>query len=77
MKVNKFGIEMQGVSSSNVAFVGYDNDTQTLYVGFLNGSTYIYKNVPYGEYIGLLNAPSVGSYLHRYIKNAYAYERIE
>ena len=58
MKVNKFGIEMQEVSSSNVAFVGYDNDSQTLYVGFLN-------------------APSVGSYLHRYIKNAYAYERIE
>ena len=75
--MNKFGIEMQEVSSSNVAFVGYDNGTQTLYVGFLNGSTYIYKNVPYGEYMGLLNAPSVGSYLHRYIKNIYAYERKE
>lgn len=73
----KFGIEMQEVSSSNVAFVGYDDRTQTLYVGFLNGSTYIYKNVPYGEYNNLLHAPSVGSYLHRNIKNIYAYERIE
>ncbi|MDR2953361.1 MAG: KTSC domain-containing protein [Treponema sp.] len=38
---------------------------------------YTYKNVPEGEYQGLLNAPSVGSYLHRYYKNVYPYERIE
>jgi len=29
------------------------------------------------EYDGLLNAPSIGSYLHRNYKNVYPYERIE
>jgi hypothetical protein len=68
--------EMTPVSSSNIAALGYDLATQTVYVQFLNNSLYIYKNVPDGEYQGLLNAPSIGSYLHRNFKNVYAYERI-
>ncbi len=69
--------EMQSVSSSNVAQVGYVEENQEVYVRFLNGSLYIYKGVPQFEYEGLLNAPSVGSYLHRNYKNVYPYERIE
>ena len=71
------GIEMIPVSSSNVASVGYDDATSTLYVKFLSNSTYIYKGVPSLEFEGLLNASSVGSYLNRNIKNLYPYERIE
>ena len=69
--------KMTPVSSSNVAEIGYDSATQTAYVRFLDNSLYIYKNVPEGEYQGLLNAPSIGSYLHRNFKNVYAYERLE
>lgn len=69
-------INMISVSSSNVESVGYDVNEQILYVKFLNGSIYIYKGVNKNEFDGLLNAPSVGSYLHRNIKNIYPYERI-
>jgi len=69
--------EMIPVSSSNVAAVGYDENSQTVYVRFLNNSLYIYKGVPQSEFDGLLNAPSVGSYLNRNYKNVYPYERIE
>jgi hypothetical protein len=43
----------------------------------LNNTLYIYKGVPVGEFEGLKSAASVGSYLHRNIKNLYPYERIE
>ena len=68
--------EMIQVTSSNIDKVGYDSDNQTVYVQFLNGSTYIYKGVPEFEFENLKNAPSVGSYLNRNYKNVYPYERI-
>ncbi|NKB32146.1 MAG: KTSC domain-containing protein [Pseudomonadales bacterium] len=68
-------VELTSVSSSNVAAVGYDVENETVYVQFLNGSEYIYKGVPQHDFDGLLNAPSVGSYLHRNFKNVYPYER--
>lgn len=69
-------VEMIQVSSSNILAVGYEVENQIVHVQFLNGSIYIYKGVPQHEFEGLLNAPSVGSYLHRNYKNIYAYERI-
>lgn len=70
-------VVMEPVSSSNVAELGYDAANQIVYVGYLNGSKYIYKGVSQYEYDSLLNAPSIGSYLHRNFKNVYPYERIE
>lgn len=70
------GVDMIQVSSSNVDSVGYDEENQILYVSFLSGGIYIYKGVSRYEFDGLLNAPSIGSYLHRNIKNIYPYERI-
>lgn len=75
--MNNYNVEMIAVSSSNVESIGYDENLQVLYVRFLNGSLYIYKGVPIGDFQGLLNAASVGSYLHRNIKNIYPYERLE
>ncbi len=69
--------EMTPVSSSNVSEIGYNEENQEVYVRFLNGSIYVYKGVPQFEFDGLLNAPSVGSYLHRNYKNVYPYERVE
>ena len=68
--------EMFPVQSSNVASVGYDDATQTVFVQFLNVTIYIYKGVPKFEFENLRTAPSVGSYLHRNFKNVYPYERI-
>ena len=69
--------EMTPVSSSNIAKLGYESATQTVFVQFTNNSLYVYKNVPEGEYHRLFNASSIGSYLHRHFKNVYAYERLE
>jgi hypothetical protein len=65
------------VNSSNIESVGYDKETQIVYVNFLNGSVYTYNGVPEHEFENLRDAPSVGSYLHRYYKNVYSYERIQ
>jgi len=67
--------DMQPVSSSNIAAVGFDAENQTVYVQFLNGSTYAYKGVPEHEFENLRTAPSVGAYLNRNFKNVYPYER--
>lgn len=67
--------EMQSVSSSNITAIGYDAESQTAYIQFLNGSTYAYKGVPEQEFENLRTAPSLGSYLNRNFKNVYPYER--
>ncbi|MDX9697596.1 MAG: KTSC domain-containing protein [Enterococcus sp.] len=69
--------EMHPVSSSNVDSIGYDESTETLYVRFLNNTLYLYKGVSIMVFEQLLNAPSIGSYMHRNIKGVYPYERIE
>lgn len=69
--------EMIPVSSSNVSALGFDDTEQIVYVEFMNGSMYIYKGVSKNEFEGLLNAPSIGSYLHRNFKNFFPYERIQ
>ena len=74
--MNKYGVKMISVVSSNVQAVGYDDVNQYLYVSFLNNALYRYHGVPLGEFEGLRIAPSVGSYLHRNIKGLYTYERL-
>jgi len=69
-------VEMIQVSSSNISAIGYDAENEVVHVQFLNNSEYIYKGVPRHEFDGLLNAPSLGSYLHRNYKNVYPYERV-
>lgn len=68
--------EMQTVSSSNVASVGYDVGDQTVYIQFLSGSTFAYKGVQEQEYEKLRTAPSIGAYLDRNFKNVYPYQRV-
>jgi hypothetical protein len=56
------------VSSSNLRAVGYDADTRTLEVEFLNGGLYSYSNVPLTIHAGLMSASSHGSYFDAHIK---------
>ncbi|MFA6458501.1 MAG: KTSC domain-containing protein [Patescibacteria group bacterium] len=64
------------VSSSNIAAIGYDSDTETLEIEFLNGTLYEYRNVPQVIYDELMRAPSRGIYLNKEIRNAYPYSKI-
>jgi KTSC domain len=66
----------QAVSSSNVASVGYDPQSNTLEVGFLSGGVYQYYGVPSGIFRGLVGASSVGSYLHHHVKGIFRYRRV-
>ena len=67
---------MIDVSSSNVESIGYDESNEIVHVRFMNNSEYTYSGVPQHEFEGLLQAPSVGSYLHRNYKNIYPYAKV-
>lgn len=69
-------MDREPVSSSNVASVGYDEDSQTLEVEFKNGALYQYFDVPQVLYHGLMAADSTGSYLAENIKGVYRYSRV-
>ncbi len=64
------------VVSSNISRIAYNENDQFLYVEFLNGSIYVYKNVPSVIFNELMISPSHGSYLSRQIKPFYPYEKI-
>lgn len=66
-------MERQPVSSSNIASVGYNPESETLEVEFLKtGKVYEYYNVPTFMYERMLQAPSIGIFFNTEIKNAYA-----
>jgi len=67
--------EMIFVDSSNIESIGYNDDTQELYVQFLSGGSYIYSDVPREIFDGLMNAPSKGSFLNREVKGIYQYAK--
>lgn len=64
------------VSSSTIASIGYDPNSQTLEIEFLSGGVYQYYNVPGNVHAGLMNASSHGQYFARYIKGVYKYRQI-
>ena len=66
----------QLVISSNLRSVGYEAESQTLEVEFHNGRIYQYFGVPSMHYVGLMNAVSLGTYLHRYVKGSYRYQKL-
>lgn len=70
-------MNMIPVSSSNLASIGYDENSRTLYVSFRNGRLYKYSGVPLQVYNGLMAASSKGQYFDRYIvKAGYSYQRV-
>jgi hypothetical protein len=69
-------IEMIPVSSSQIAAVGYDANTQELRVAFVKGGLYSYDDVPAEVFENLKQAASVGSYFHDAVKGAYNYNRL-
>lgn len=64
------------VQSSNIKSIGYDSNTSTLEIEFLDYSVYQYFDVPQYIYDSLMNANSHGSYLARYIKGHFRYSKV-
>jgi uncharacterized protein len=62
--------------STNIASIGYDQETQTLEVEFIKGSLYQYFDVPQVVYEDFVSADSKGKYLANKIKGNYRYARV-
>lgn len=69
-------MERTAVTSSNIASVGYDTDSQTLEIEFNNGTVYQYFDVSEQVFNELKGAASVGGYLAANIKGTYRYSRV-
>ncbi|MEG0518600.1 MAG: KTSC domain-containing protein [Bacteroidales bacterium] len=70
-------MELKNVVSSNIAAIGYDQNSSTLEVRFNNGGIYHYHNVPLSIYNNLMAASSHGGYLASHIiKGGYRYTKI-
>ena len=69
-------MDRQRVDSSSVLSVGYDDDSHTLEVEFLNGGVYDYLDVPEAEARRLRQADSVGRYLNARIKPRYRVRKV-
>ncbi len=52
----------QPVTSSHIKSIGYDPETKTMEVAFVNGSSYAYDGVKPALHQALLAAPSVGKH---------------
>ena len=69
-------IEKVNVSSSVVEAIGYDQNSGTLRVWFLNVSVYDYSGVSLLEFEALRDATSIGSYLAKKIKGFYPFRKV-
>ena len=69
-------MEKTPVTSSNVASIGYDEDSSTLEIEFKNGATYQYFDVPENVFTELRDADSIGEYLAARIKGTYRYSKV-
>jgi len=69
-------IDLEPVSSSNLASVGYDDQLQILRVAFKNGTVYDYFNVSQDVYQNLMSAPSLGHFHYFNIRMSYAYQQV-
>jgi hypothetical protein len=64
-------------NSSNLEWGSYDPAKQELSVGFRNGGTYVYHDVPVGLSAELFGAPSPGTFLNANIKDQYRYTTVD
>jgi len=68
-------MKREPVESSALRSVGYDEENEILEVEILDtGHIYQYKNIAVQEYLNLIQAPSIGWYYNKVIKERYEYE---
>ena len=69
-------MRLKAVQSEMLDLVGYDPRAQILEVVFNSGDRYRYFEVPPEEYERLMDAESIGQYMHKHIIGHYDYERV-
>jgi len=69
-------MKLKPVESEMLRLVGYDAKMRILEVVFNTGDRYRYKGVPPSKYEALMNAESIGQYMHKNIIGRYDYERV-
>ena len=62
--------------SSNVARVGFDDETQDIVVEFKNGGTYSYSGAGEAVAADMASDPSPGRYFARHVKNRYPAKKL-
>jgi hypothetical protein len=63
--------------STVVRHIEYDPQTERLTIHYTSGAVYAYFPVPEEVFLSFMQARSKGVFLNKYIKTAYAFERIE
>jgi len=69
-------MERQPVSSTIVTSIGYDTESATLEVEFVNGSVYQYFDVPENLHRELIAGPSAGKIMTSTIIGKFPYARL-
>lgn len=64
---------MKQVFSSHIFAIGYNLQTSVLYLDFKNGSHAVYLGVPYDTAQKVIDSPSIGQSMHRYIRGKFKY----
>ena len=64
------------VSSSMIAAIGYDEETETLEVEFVSGAVYRYRSVNQDVVEDFRAAPSKGRFFNQHIKDAYPWDEL-
>ena len=76
MASHKRRVPLRPVHSSSINNIGYDPDTQRLFLEYSGGRLYEYLDVPEEIYVGLLQAESMGRFVNYAIKPHYYYQEI-
>ena len=63
--------------SSVISFFKYDAIKKILKIVYVSGAVYNYLDVPNDVYMQLAKSKSKGTYLNKYIKGRFAYEKID
>ena len=69
--------EGHNVDSSALLWIGWDEQTNHLYVTFHDGSTWRYSGIDAEEWHDFNKAESLGSYFARYIKGIFEAEQMD
>ena len=69
-------IEWLNVTSTNIAMIGYDPDTQELRVHFNDGAEYAYEDVSAATFQKFRESDSKGKYFHQHIKGKFTFQKM-
>jgi len=67
---------MHPVESSCIAKIGYDRETEEVYVEFHDSGVYAYQGVPLGVYEEFERAESKGTFVNEVIKPRYPFRKV-